>query len=92
MKLIDILLMPEVLGLLVTLAALFLAKSKIFTERDYKQARDMLDMGCTASQIAGRTRLRSDEIKQDVQGTQGADTVRNRILAAAKALLRGWLR
>lgn len=89
------LLTPEVAGGLVGLTVLLLAKSKFFTEQDFKRARDMVDLGLSAGQAAQETRLKLDEVVGEVQREEGAivaDTSHKKAQRIVRKALRGWLR
>jgi hypothetical protein len=77
---------PDVLALAAAVAALFLAKSKFFTERDFKRARHLLEMGRGVADAASRTSLTAREIR-----TQSGEA-KSAAVRLARVLLRGWLR
>lgn len=75
---------PDVLALAAAVAALFLAKSKFFTERDFKRARQLLEMGYTIAQISGMTRLKAKQIRTAMGKPE------NPWKEKAHQLFRGW--
>lgn len=77
---------PDVLALVVAVAVLFLAKSKVFTERDYRRARQLLDMGRDVADAASRTSLTVREIRAQSRAPERTAA------RLARVLLRGWLR
>lgn len=96
MQVVEKLATPEVAGTLIVIVALLLAKSKFFTEQDFKKARDLLDMGMDAGQVAQKTRLKIDEVLDEAKSVQQptveGDTTRKQVQRSFRRALRGWLK
>lgn len=90
MEYIDKILTPETLGFGAAVAALLLARSKFFTERDYKRARDLLDMGHSVAEIAGKTQLKIHQIQGELKDNDSESSLMKMIQRKGRKAIRGW--